>query len=188
MNITTRHTLLIKVQRQLILFTVISLTTILSFVYIEFSKDIDGIKSSEEASFIVLLVLTCGLIGGFVSIQQRLGNLSDDELLHLASSWASILLVPIYGAVFSLVLHIIFMTDIINGAFFPSYVLPEFSTPPTLEEFKSFFNAVLPASGQDTAKMLFWSFAAGFSERLVPGIVNQIENQVSEQSKGSTEQ
>ena len=39
----------------------------------------------------------CGLLGGFVSIQQRLKKLADEELELLSKSWFQILLIPIYG-------------------------------------------------------------------------------------------
>jgi hypothetical protein len=38
----------------------------------------------------------CGLLGGFVSIQQRLKRLTDEELELLSSSWFQIVLIPIY--------------------------------------------------------------------------------------------
>ena len=39
----------------------------------------------------------CGLLGGFVSIQQRLRTLGDEELGLLSQSWFQIALIPIYG-------------------------------------------------------------------------------------------
>ena len=115
----------------------------------------------------------CGLLGGFVSIQQRLKKLADEELELLSQSWFQILLIPIYGGIFSLVLYIGFLSEIITGQLFPHFSIPSFSVPPTREDLINFLSHTYPSSGQDVAKLLFWSFIAGFSERFVPQILQK---------------
>jgi hypothetical protein len=39
---------------------------------------------------------------------------------------------------------------------------------------RNFFLNTYPSSGQDLAKLIFWCFLAGFSERLVPQIITNI--------------
>jgi len=41
---------------------------------------------------------------------------------------------------------------------------------------KTLFTSTYPASGVDFAKLIFWSFIAGFPERLVPQIISNTEN------------
>jgi hypothetical protein len=116
----------------------------------------------------------CGLLGGFVSIQQRLKRLGDEELELLSRSWFQILLIPVYGGIFSLVLYVGFLSEIIKGPLFPHFVIPVFTTPmPTSNDLVQFLVTTYPASGQDVAKLLFWSFFAGFSERFVPQILEK---------------
>ena len=43
-------------------------------------------NESSDKSYLVLLVFISGLLGGFVSIQQRLPNITLDELKVLSSS------------------------------------------------------------------------------------------------------
>lgn len=130
------------------------------------------------------LCFGCGLLGGFVSIQQRLKRLGDEELELLSKSWFQILLIPVYGGIFSLVLYVGFLSEIIKGPLFPHFVIPIFTAPtPTIDDLIRFLLTTYPASGQDVAKLLFWSFFAGFSERFVPQILEKTDQGAS---SGST--
>jgi len=114
----------------------------------------------------------CGLLGGFVSIQQRLKKIGDEELDLLSQSWFQILLIPVYGGIFAGVLYVAFLSNIVEGPLFPKFVGPPFSQPiPTTSDLRAFFSQTYPASGADLAKFIFWSFVAGFSERFVPQII-----------------
>ncbi|QDV50303.1 hypothetical protein [Gimesia fumaroli] len=118
----------------------------------------------------------CGLLGGFVSIQQRLKRIGDEELTLLAQSWFQVLLIPVYGGIFALVLYIGFLSTIIEGSLFPQFSSPPFSEPvPTTKDIQDFFMQTYPATGTDLAKLLFWSFLAGFSERFVPQVLDQTQ-------------
>ena len=120
----------------------------------------------------------CGLLGGFVSIQQRLKRFGDDELDLLSQSWFQVLLIPVYGGLFGLVLYIGFLSGIVEGSLFPHFAIPTFSAPmPTTEDMRNFFSQTYPATGADVAKFLFWSFVAGFSERFVPQILDQTQRE-----------
>lgn len=127
------------------------------------------------------LAFTCGIIGGFVSIQQRLNKVSDEELELLAGSWFQIVLIPIFGGVFALVLYCIFLSGIISGHVFPKFSMPD---PPASGPNTEFMIDILvktyPSTGPDLAKFLFWSFVAGFSERIVPQIITKVASSVTE--------
>ncbi len=122
----------------------------------------------------------CGIIGGFVSIQQRLKKIGDEELNLLSESWATILVIPIYGGIFALVLYVLFLSGLLEGHLFPEFYIPTFSEPPTAQNMKEMFYQTYPKQGSDFAKLAFWSFLAGFSERFVPQIISK----VSSASKG----
>ncbi len=118
----------------------------------------------------------CGIIGGFVSIQQRLKQVSNEELEYLDQSWTSILVIPVFGGVFSLVLYLLFLSGIVDSFLFPDFAIPEFEGRPipTTDDLRRFFVETYPASGEDFAKLGFWSFVAGFSERFVPQIIHSV--------------
>ena len=118
----------------------------------------------------------CGIIGGFVSIQQRLKTVGDEELEYLGQSWTAILVIPVFGGVFSLVLYLLFLSGMVDSALFPDFVIRKFegSPIPTIDDLRRFFVETYPASGEDFAKLAFWSFVAGFSERFVPQIIHSV--------------
>jgi hypothetical protein len=115
----------------------------------------------------------CGLVGGFVSIQQRLHKIGDSELQLLSQSWFEIALIPVYGGIFALVLYVGFLSQIVTGSTFPAFAIKPFHSPPTTQDIQDFFGTTYPATGMDLAKLFFWCFAAGFSERLVPQIISK---------------
>ena len=116
----------------------------------------------------------CGLLGGFISIQQRLKRVGDEELALLSGSWFQIVLVPVYGGIFALILYVAFLSQIVTGALFPQFVIPPFNKPPTTQDIQAFFSQTYPASGVDLAKLLFWCLVAGFSERFIPQIISKV--------------
>ena len=122
----------------------------------------------------------CGLVGGFVSIQQRLKRIPDEELELLSRSWFQILLIPVYGGVFAMVLYLAFLGGIIEGAMFPRFSVPEFAVPPSSQDMKNLFTSTYPTTGVDLAKLIFWTFIAGFSERFVPQIISKTTNDKEE--------
>jgi hypothetical protein len=125
-----------------------------------------------ERLMLTLIAFTCGIIGGFVSMQQRIRKLSEEEIALLAESFFQIVLVPIFGGVFALVLYCMFLSGILSGHLFPTFFMP---SPPPDGPDTAFISSLLlktyPATGPDLAKFLFWSFVAGFSERFVPQFV-----------------
>lgn len=131
----------------------------------------------------------CGLVGGFVSIQQRLKKVGNEELELLSCSWFQILLIPVYGGVFALVLYIGLLGGIVEGPLFPSFSIPAFTEPfPTRDDIQNFFMSTYPSSGSDTAKLLFWSFIAGFSERFVPQILDRTQQRDSDRRTKEAEE
>ncbi len=166
----TRTAMLLKITRRLIVMTAIALFFVVGIFAMTLLRG-DRFMTSWAC-------FGCGLLGGFVSIQQRLKKFGDDELDLLSQSWFQILLIPVYGGLFALVLYICFLSGIVEGSLFPRFAIPTFSAPmPTTEDMRNFFSLTYPATGADVAKFLFWSFVAGFSERFVPQILDQAQRE-----------
>jgi hypothetical protein len=168
---TTRCEKLLVVTRRLIIMTMMALGFVATVFLINL---ITG-----KRFMVSWACFGCGLIGGFVSIQQRMKDVKDEELDLLSRSWFQILLIPVYGGIFSLVLYLAFLSGIVEGALFPRLTIPGFGTPPSTQDMKNLFLSTYPTTGVDLAKLIFWSFVAGFSERLVPQIINKTENKDS---------
>lgn len=165
---------LLTISKRLLIFAALSLVaTSIVFSIAFFLK---------ERLMISWLVFECGIIGGFVSIQQRLKQIGSEELKLLSESWATILVIPIYGGIFSLVLYTLFLGGLIQGHLFPSFFISEFSIPPSTSDVVSFLTTTYPSQGSDIAKLIFWSFVAGFSERFVPQIIHKVSQGVNEET------
>lgn len=181
MESSDRQILLLGITKKLVICMIGMLALILLFFFVIFPE------IGVDRTYLTVIVFGTGLVGGFVSIQQRIHKITTKELEYLSQSWESVLLIPIYGGIFALAIHVIFLSGIITGHLFPQYSIPTFSDPTTIEEFKQFFTTTLPRSGEDVGKMLFWAFCAGFSERLVPQIIQSVQGAVNDDTKKEAE-
>jgi len=76
---------------------------------------------------------------------------------------------------------LLFLSGLLEGILFPKFAIPggeglQTAAPSGLNtaNIKGFFMNTYPASGPDLAKLIFWCFLAGFSERFVPQIITNI--------------
>jgi hypothetical protein len=169
MSVIERQEFLQLITKRLVGFTSIVLIALATGLY----WFVDYGESGNERSYLVLLVFVSGLLGGFVSIQQRLPYIALSELKVLSSSWVSIALIPINGGIFAIVLMLMFAGNIIQGQLFPVYPDPDGFPISDAQSFLNWLKLFYPVTGVDLAKLLFWSFVAGFSERFVPQIIQR---------------
>ena len=54
-----------------------------------------------------------------------------------------------------------------------------------LIDFNNFLKLTFPKSGPNVAKLIFWSFVAGFSERFVPQIIKKTVEGSTEKNNSS---
>jgi hypothetical protein len=173
----TRTEKLLRITRRLIILTSAALLCVVSIFGITFLRG--------DRFMVSWACFGCGLVGGFVSIQQRVKNFGDEELELLSLSWFQILLIPVYGGIFALVLYLGFLSNIVEGPLFPHFAGPAFSQPiPSTQDVAAFFTKTYPATGPDLTKLLFWSFVSGFSERFVPQILDKAQTRDSNGSTG----
>ena len=130
----------------------------------------------------LFLVLFAGLVGGFISVQQRLQQPTEVDPLYkwleLDASGTSLLLSPLIGMVFAVVLFVVFLGGFVTGPLFPNFLecakLVGAAAHCVKSDFASFTYASTPDSPASWAKLAIWAFAAGFLERLVPDILTRI--------------
>lgn len=116
-------------------------------------------------------VLIFGMLGSFISLQRRLKELSEEDLMLIRDSRAFTWLAPVAGAVMAGVLYLLFISELLSGDLFPS-----FSADPNLPDGTEGILVLFLIQGASAAvyaKLLFWSFVAGFSERFVTDIIGQ---------------
>jgi hypothetical protein len=125
---------------------------------------------------ILYLCLFTGIVGGFLGITYRLPRISNTNLQLLSSSWFALCVSPISGGFFALVLYLLFVAGMVQGPLFPTFQNSEYANSKT---FSSFLDTPL-ATYQDMAKIIFWSFVAGYSERFVQNLIVRVTEKSSE--------
>lgn len=126
------------------------------------------------------LVMTSGIVGGFISLQRRLKEFGEEDLKLLAGSWIYVLLSPLVGGLLAMLLYVIFLSDLVTGELFPTFV----SDGKDREGIELLFYVKSDNLG-DYAKLVVWCFVAGFSEKFVTNIVSHFETTSSTQISGS---
>lgn len=151
------------------------------------SVDVFGLNFSIGTATLTV-VLFVGAIGGLVSLQQRFQSVSDwgdpiNTVSKLHYAGFSIFESPISGAIFAGVLYLIIMGGLLKGALFPTITEVSGGTSSTT---LGDLLKLGPASGGDYAKLIVWSFIAGFAERLVPDTLSRFVSQSEANQRTNT--
>jgi RsiW-degrading membrane proteinase PrsW (M82 family) len=107
-------------------------------------------------------VLCFGALGSAISLISRARN---GEAVTPGITTQELVSVQTVGAVFALILSLMFMGELIAGSMFPIW--------------KPFYNILY--SPPAFAKLLVWSFIAGFFERFVPHMLENISTRPEKQ-------
>ena len=117
----------------------------------------------------VPLIFLAGQIGGYVGLQSRIKTLPEEDLSLVATSWVYTILTPLVGGILAVLLYLIFLSGLISGTMFP--VFKQDALQPDPESFLVVF--AQHADGYaNYAKLLVWSFIAGYSERFVIDMIS----------------
>jgi hypothetical protein len=121
-----------------------------------------------------MMTLLVGALGGFVGLQKRLGQLANDDLTLLSKSWVYTFLSPLVGGILALLTYVLFVSGLLTGDLFPKFV-------PDKDVTADGINVLFAIQGQaaDYAKLIFWCFLSGYSERFATDILSQFESQGS---------
>lgn len=122
------------------------------------------------------LVFIAGNIGGYVGVHRNLSNLSDIEVSQLSSSWLGLIVPSFVGGILACLLYLLFISGIISGELFPKIVedtVVEGTKQP--ESFVVIFYQHADGAAE-YAKLLFWTFVAGFNQKYVVDIIESIKS------------
>jgi hypothetical protein len=138
----------------------------------------------HNADFLAMLscVLYAGIVGGFVSSQRRMQHIPSvgDPLISvfgLDNAGYYLWLSPLLGAIFAVILTLMFVAGLLKGTLFPDFFIPPRGTLRGLPFFHFTWNT-LPTSSAEYAKLLVWAFLAGFAERLVPDSLDRLTSKI----------
>jgi hypothetical protein len=92
-----------------------------------------------------------------------------DNISELMQNWSRLFLPTIRGAMFALVLYMLFIGGLVKGDIFPELV----NSPVNIDNQKGvslweLLYYARPIASPDYGKLIIWSFIAGFAERFVP--------------------
>jgi hypothetical protein len=128
----------------------------------------------------LLFALLAGALGAEISMIRRMPALKDADVTALVGSWWGLVVPLLAGAVMAGFLYMAFMAGILTGdggdGLFTSNLFPSFTTP----EAKGPLNLrtvleIRPVTIKDFGKLMAWCFLSGYSERLVPSLLQSLE-------------
>ena len=139
---------------------------------------------------VMLYVLYAGFLGAVASTVRRIQPVAEEPIASsdplikssaLDQGHVGVYLSIVLGAVFALVLYLILGTglDKTLGPFAPALRYTSNAAQCSECAIYCYFLGLLPVGPGDFAKLLVWSFIAGFSERFVPDILDRFGKKAS---------
>jgi hypothetical protein len=129
---------------------------------------------------LLLLVVLAGILGAFFSALTRLYKVDEagaalisPTIEHLGG-WYLLMysfVPPVIGAIASVVLYLIFVGKMMSGGLFPDISCMDGKTCGNVQDIMHYY---WPKTPEDYGKALVWAFIAGFSERLVPDLLQSL--------------
>lgn len=131
----------------------------------------------------LLLIFLAGAAGGVTNTYERMRKVPAkvNEFSNSTVNMVAIIQVyvsPVIAGVFGVVLYSLFLTDLLSGTLFPSFV----GQDDAYQGVVHLFNKISPKEQIDAAKSVVWAFVAGFSERFVPNIIDKLAHEVEPDS------
>ena len=131
-----------------------------------------------RAPSVFAIVAFVGFFGGCLSALQRVqaatgGDPILSEMQQSSGWFAAVILPSLFGAVFALVLYVIFIGGLVKGELFPNFPNYIYDGKSTQIGITAFLSGTAPLSNNDWGKLLTWAFVAGFAERFVPGLLDR---------------
>ena len=124
----------------------------------------------NTVDFLFLLLLS-GALGGVVSTYLRVKNLplmEGKDVVVRKLAVLQVYITPLISAIFGFLLYLLFASGILSGGLFPKFS----GLDMTFESANLMTKNVKISTNLDAVKALIWAFIAGFSERMVPNILD----------------
>ncbi len=122
---------------------------------------------------LTLAIFLIGAGGGVISTYFRLKNIAPEHLE--TNAILQIYVSPVVAGLLGWVSYAFFLTGMLQGPLFPAFT----GADAAYTDLGSIFH-ITPATSLDAAKALLWAFVAGFSEKLIPNILDRLAAQMAE--------
>ncbi len=130
-----------------------------------------GPTEGAEKFPIIWFIWMAAILGSLVNQTSR-----KDQLITPHSSWQVTSYIAwkcVVSAVLAMALYFRFIAGLVTGDIFPKFVNTALPYSENMA-MQGFATKVDPASFADVAKILVWSFVAGYSERFVPNLITTL--------------
>jgi len=148
----------------------------------------DGAEPGDPP--LIATVLVCGALGAFFSALTRMYGFSNLPKIILMREFSLptkqlimySLTPPVVGAIAALVLYLAFAGGLLEGTVFPKFDC-DLKSKNDCSSLGSLLGDWRPKDAASFAKVLVWSFVAGFAERLVPNTLEALGQAVAISNK-----
>jgi hypothetical protein len=123
--------------------------------------------SGELNMPLTLAIFLTGAGGGVISTYFRLKDVAPTVIS--ANAILQIYITPLISGLLGWVCYAFFLTEMLRGPLFPEFT----GQKQAYKGLESVF-LIVPSSTLDAAKALLWAFVAGFSEKLIPNILDKL--------------
>jgi hypothetical protein len=136
-----------------------------------------GLWLNESAHGIplTLAIFLIGAGGGVISTYFRLKEVSPSMVA--TNAILQIYVTPLIAGMLGWICYAFFLTGMLQGPLFPQFTGQDTS----YVDLDSVL-AIKPASVLDAAKALLWAFVAGFSEKLIPNILDKLARTLEDET------
>lgn len=140
-----------------------------------------GPEGGAEKFPIAWFTIAAAILGSVVnqSTRRQEPRRSPNGWVVLYVLWKSTVAI-----VFAFVLFLVFVGGLVQGELFPRFVRTTLEAGGGYVNMESFATAVKPEAYKDVAKLLFWSFLAGYSEKFVPNLISKIAGEAASRQAG----
>jgi hypothetical protein len=124
---------------------------------------------------LMFVILFAGTVGAVVNNYYRLARLSAAENGVLAQLDNKVITLQIYvsmliAGILGFVMYGLCVSGLLEGVLFPKFTNANLP----YEGMQRLLTSLTPKENIDTAKAILWAFIAGFSERLIPNILDRM--------------
>jgi hypothetical protein len=150
-----------------VIFAALIVVVSIGIVVLAFLTSLSANKDGETFPK-VYFVIAASILGSLVNQPFRSDENKESRspsLLILYLAWKCVVAV-----IFAIIVNLIFISGVVSGELFPQFARTDYN----YVSMSKWALDIDPKTNADLAKMLIWSFVAGFSEKLVPNLVTKI--------------